>query len=165
MEKLVSKPSAEGLGKKTFQNFLIGVIDLWILYKSTKDNKLWQFNFKVVHRIITTKKELLKYKLASDDKCSFCLNPDSTEHTFFLLSRVKGIFSKTLRWFNEYHFQTTKFYLTRLVTPFQCKCQFQLNANFVYWFHCKNIVMKPNLEEFLRKLFEQYRIENCGKQY
>jgi len=25
--------------------------------------------------------------------------------------------------------------------------------------------MKPNLEEFLRKLFEQYRIENCGKQY
>ena len=24
---------------------------------------------------------------------------------------------------------------------------------------------KPNLEEFLRKRFEQYRIENCGKQY
>ena len=36
----------------------------------------------VVHRIITTKKELLKYKLASDDKCPFCLNPDSNEHTF-----------------------------------------------------------------------------------
>ena len=30
---------------------------------------------------------------------------------------------------------------------------------------CKNIVTKPNLDEFLRKLFEQYRIENCGKQY
>ena len=25
--------------------------------------------------IITTMKELLKYKLASDEKCSFCLNP------------------------------------------------------------------------------------------
>ena len=33
-----------------------------------------------------------------------------------------------------------------------------------YLYTCKNIVMKPNLEEFLRKLFEQYRIENCGKQ-
>ena len=32
-----------------------------------------------------------------------------------------------------------------------------------YLYTCKNIVMKPNLEEFLRKLFEQYRIENCGK--
>ena len=94
MEKLVSEPSAEGLGKKTFQNFLIGVIDLWILYKSTKDNKLWQFNFKVVHRIITTKKELLKYKLASDDKCSFCLNPDSTEHTFFYCQESKEFFPK-----------------------------------------------------------------------
>ena len=34
-----------------------------------------------------------------------------------------------------------------------------------YLYTCKNIVTKPNLEEFLHKLFEQYRIENCGKQY
>ena len=35
-----------------------------------------------------------------------------------------------------------------------------------YLYTCKNIVTKPNLEEFLRKLFEQCRIENCiGKQY
>ena len=34
-----------------------------------------------------------------------------------------------------------------------------------YLYTCKNIVTKPNLEEFLRKLFEQYRVENCGKQY
>ena len=27
-----------------------------------------------LHRLITTKKELLKYKLASDDKCPFFLN-------------------------------------------------------------------------------------------
>ena len=34
-----------------------------------------------------------------------------------------------------------------------------------YLYSCKNIVTKPNLEEFLGKLFEQYRIENCGEQY
>ena len=34
-----------------------------------------------------------------------------------------------------------------------------------YLYTCKNIVTKPNLEEILRKLFEQYRIENSGKQY
>ena len=43
--------------------------------KSSKDNKLRQFTFKVVYGIITTKKGLLKYKLA-DDKCRFCFNPD-----------------------------------------------------------------------------------------
>ena len=34
-----------------------------------------------------------------------------------------------------------------------------------YLYTCKNIVTKPNLEEFVRKLFEHSRIENCGKQY
>ena len=29
--------------------------------------------------------------------------------------------------------QTSKFYLTRSMTPFQCKCQIQLKANFFYW--------------------------------
>ena len=67
------------------------------IYKSSKDNKLRQFTFKVVHRIITTKKELLKYKLASDDKCPFCLNPDSIEHTFLYCQESKEFFSKTLQ--------------------------------------------------------------------
>ena len=56
-----------------------------------------------MHRLITTKKELLKYKLASDDKCPFCLNPDSIERTFLYRQESKEFFSKTLRWFNEYH--------------------------------------------------------------
>ena len=34
-----------------------------------------------------------------------------------------------------------------------------------YLYTCKNTVTKPNLDEFLLKLFEQCRIENCGKQY
>ena len=60
------------------------------------------------------------------------------------------------------------------MSPFQCKYQIQLQANVVYslvllqkkhLYTCKNIVTKPTLVEFLRQLFEQYRIENCGKQY
>ena len=82
IEKLVSEPSAVRAWKKSFSE-LPNWSDCFVnIYKSSKDNKLRQFTFKVVHRIITTKKELLKYKLASDDKCPFCLNPDSTEHTF-----------------------------------------------------------------------------------
>ena len=45
----------------------------------------------------------VKYKLGSDDKCPFCLNPDSVEHTFLHCQESKEFFSKTLRWFNEYH--------------------------------------------------------------
>ena len=110
--------------------------------KSSKDNKLRQFTFKVVYRIITKKKELLKCKLA-DDKCPFCFNPDSIRHTFLYCQESKEFFSKTLRRYlmniikRTCNFQTSKFYLTRSMTPFQCKCQIQLKANLVYWFYCK----------------------------
>ena len=74
IEKLVSEPSAVRAGKKIFSE-LPDWGDCFVnIYKSSKDNKRRQFTFKVVHRIITTKKELLKYKLPCDDKCPFCLN-------------------------------------------------------------------------------------------
>ena len=74
IEKLVSEPSAVRAWKKSFSE-LPDWGDCFVnTYKSSKDNKLRQFTFKVVHRIITTKKELLEYKLACDDKCPFCLN-------------------------------------------------------------------------------------------
>ena len=34
-----------------------------------------------------------------------------------------------------------------------------------YLYTCKNIVTKPNLDEFFPELFEQYGIENCAEQY
>ena len=73
-----------------------------------------------------------------------------------------------------YNFQTSNVYLTRSMTPLipmqmlnstQSKLCLLVLLQKKYLYTCKNIVTKPNLEEFLRKLFEQYRIENCGKQY
>ena len=104
IEKLVSEPSAVRAWKKSFSELSDwGDCFVNIYSESSPKNKLRQFTFKVVHRIITTKKELLKYKLASDDKCPFCLNPDWIEHTFLYCQESKEFFSKTLRWFNEYH--------------------------------------------------------------
>ena len=52
------------------------------IYRSSKDNKLRQFSFKLLHRTIVTKKELNKFRLVNDAACTFCSNPDSIEHTF-----------------------------------------------------------------------------------
>ena len=125
-------------------------------YKSSKDNK---------HRIITTKKELLKYKLASDDKFPFCLNPDSIEHTFLYCQESKEFFSKTLRWFNEYHKENVQLSNKQILfntfddsLPMQMPISTQRKLRLLvllqkkYLYTCKNIVTKPNLEEFLRKL-------------
>ena len=63
-----------------------------------------------------------------------------------------------------YNFQTSKFYLTRSMTPFQCKCQFQLNANFVYWFYCKrNTCILPPPREFYFHLHGELPLHLLGR--
>ena len=39
--------------------------------KMSADNKLRQFSFKLLHRILVTKKELKRYKIKPDDECFF----------------------------------------------------------------------------------------------
>ena len=110
--------------------------------------------------------------------CPFCLNPDSIEHTFLHCQESKEFLSKTLRWFNEYYKENIQLSNKQMLfntfddsLPLQMPISTQRKLRLLvllqkkYLYTCKNIVTKPNLEEFLRKLFEQYRIENCGKQY
>ena len=51
-------------------------------YKITSDNKLRQFSFKLLHRVLVTKKELKIFGIANDEKCEMCNELDSIEHTF-----------------------------------------------------------------------------------
>ena len=71
-----------------------------------------------MHRIIPTKKELLKYKLASDAKCPLCLNPHSIEHTFIHCQESTDFLTKTLGWFNDFH--KTKIKLSNRQIVFIC---------------------------------------------
>ena len=111
-------------------------------------------------------------------ECPFCLNPDSVEHTFLYCQESKEFFSKTLRWFNEYHQENIQLSNKQMLfntfddsLPLQMPISTQSKLRLLvllqkkYLYTCKNIVTKPNLEEFLSTLFEQYCIENCGKQY
>ena len=52
------------------------------IYKTTKDNKLREFGYKILHRILVTNKELKRFKIRNDDLCAQCKNLDSLEHTF-----------------------------------------------------------------------------------
>ena len=69
-------------------------------YQSTRDNKLRQFSLRLLHRIIVTKKELLKFRLTNDATCIFCPNSDTIEHTFLNCPEIKSFYSEALMWFN-----------------------------------------------------------------
>ena len=67
------------------------------------DNKLKQFSFKLLHRILVTKKELKRFKIALNDRCFFCKRPDSLEYTFLECSAANKFFCECLLWFNNEH--------------------------------------------------------------
>ena len=70
------------------------------LRKVCKETKLKEFQFKLIHRIVVTKKELFKYGIKDDDKCLYCGERDSIEHTLINCLCTKTFMQKTIQWFN-----------------------------------------------------------------
>ena len=60
-----------------------------------KETKLKEFQFKVIHRIVVTKKELYRYGIKTDDECLYCGEHDSTVHTFIDCESVKSFVKKS----------------------------------------------------------------------
>ena len=124
---------------------------------------------------IPTRKELKKYKLVTDDICSLCPNPDSIEHTFLHCTESVNFYTKTLSWLNSYYntrihlphehivFNTFKdVFPPTLSNPLKHRLGLLILFQTKYLYTCKNLSKRPDLEEFLSKLHQQYRIENCG---
>ena len=65
-----------------------------------KETKLKEFQFKLIHRIAVTKKELHRYGIKADDKCLYCGKKDSIDHTFLKCRFVEIFVNNVIDWFN-----------------------------------------------------------------
>ena len=72
-------------------------------YKITRDNKLRQFYFKLLHRILVTNKELTRFGITDCTMCVMCGENDSIEHTFFECRSFLKLCDESLQWFNISH--------------------------------------------------------------
>ena len=68
--------------------------------KLCKENKLKEFQFKFIHRIVVTKKELFKYGIHADSDCTYCSEPDSIDHTFIKCTFTRTFARNVIDWFN-----------------------------------------------------------------
>ena len=62
-----------------------------------EESKLKEFQFKLIHRIVVTKKELFRYGIKTDDECLYCGDQDSIDHTFKDCEFVKRFVKKCHR--------------------------------------------------------------------
>ena len=72
-------------------------------YKITRDNKLRQFYFKILHRIVATNKELKCFGITDCMKWVMCSENDSFEHAFFECQSFKKLCDESHQWFNNLH--------------------------------------------------------------
>ena len=69
--------------------------------KICKENRLKEYHFKFIHRIIITKKELHRFGVKSDDNCLYCGEQDSIDHTFIDCPFTKRFVKTCIGWFND----------------------------------------------------------------
>ena len=67
--------------------------------KICKENKLREFQFKFLHRVVVTKKELFGFGIKQDSL--FCGEKDSIDHTFINCQFSKSFRESVFRWFNS----------------------------------------------------------------
>ena len=72
-------------------------------YEITGDNKLRQFNFKLLHRILVSNKELKYCDLANCEKCLRCDKLDSIIYAFLECQPFLNLCERSIQWFNDLH--------------------------------------------------------------
>ena len=139
--------------------------------KVCKDNKLKEFYFKLLHRIVATKKELFFYGMESDMLCLLCQEPDSISHTFLNCHWSKHFFSEVIKWGNKEN--DTSFSPSSIEILFGLEqkdypqvankslVKFNYTLLFAnYYLYTQKLLKKEiSMKEFIRKLASKLKIE------
>ena len=137
-----------------------------------KENKLKEFYFKLVHRILVSKKELHLFGVSNNSNCTYCGQPDSISHTFVGCHHSKTFFQNVLQHFNVEN--ATSFTLSdkELLfgksfntidqlqrSPLLKKLNYCMLLAKYYLYNQKLNQIEPEVNEFKNRLNFQYRVE------
>ena len=135
--------------------------------KICKENKFKEFQFKFIHRIVITKKELFRYGINTDSDCIYCSEPDSINHTFVDCEFTKTFTDKVINWFNTQNvsnFQpdTKEMLFATFKHPTYMKLVRKFNYTLLFMKFCvsklKNSLLVLN--EFITRINYKYKVEN-----
>ena len=135
----------------------------------SRENKLREFQFKCLHRIVVTKKELCRFGIKDDSECLYCGEQDSIEHTFLDCSFTKDFLSKVVQWFNNCNqssFKSTnqEFLFGIFSIPANKELLKKINYTLLFarYFIYTNKVHNNSLliTDFVSKVSSKYRLEN-----
>lgn len=160
---------------KTWRKYSGEIADQWTTsiqktFKTTRDNKLKQFYFKLLHRILVTNKELNRFGITNEVQCALCGENDSIEHAFLECQPLITLYQKSLKWFNDLHKTNVKIgpiqMFLNLLPPIPNLSNQQINCLRLllllakqYSYVCKTLQKNADTAEFISKLTFQLKVE------
>ena len=122
-----------------------------------------------IHRIIVTNKELFRFGIKPDDKCLYCGDKDSIEHTFIECPFTRTFVQKVIQWFNQTNLcqilSTTEEVLFGFFSS-TCNARIKKKFNYTtlamrhYIYANKTNSKTISIHEFIDKLLVKYNLEN-----
>lgn len=101
-EKNVEIITSQEKWKEILDNRDLKWEEIYQITKCTIDNKLKNFQYKFLHRIIPTNTFLLKVHLAPSSLCGFCLcNPETLEHLFWECQKIQSFWADLQMYLQE----------------------------------------------------------------
>ena len=133
----------------------------------SSDNKLREFYFKLLHRIVVTKRELHSFGLVNDTLCIYCRENDSIIHTFCNCHWSKEFYSEVIKWFNAENVASLSLSPTEILfgkAPFKTDPIIrELNCTLLfakYYLYTQILAQnKISLEEFKVKCYSKFHPE------
>ena len=132
----------------------------------SKEMELREFNFKFLHSIIVTRKELCRYGIKTDEECLYCGEPDSIDHTYIYCQCTQQFIKNIVQWFNEVNKCNFKLGLKEILFGIRnTREDLVKKLNYTLLF-LRNYIYKCKLKEdallvpdFINKLTRKYKIE------
>ena len=125
-----------------------------------RENKLKEFHYKFLHRIIVNKKELCLFGIKQDSDCLNCEKEDAVEYTFIHCQFSKAFQQRVVQWFNNVNYTNvnyTKTVFALFPTSSNTNETYMLGKlNYTCELHNRSIT----LSDFVTKLYAKYNVEN-----
>ena len=131
----------------------------------TRESKLRVFQFKLIHRRISTNRYLFKVGLSSSEQCSFCENTsESLLHLLWECPKTKVFWNEVIKWLGNFSCLLTKSFSPQLCLGFVDDTTALLlhHALLIARYHifwAKSMHHLPSLELFIRNFLTCLEVE------
>jgi hypothetical protein len=113
------KPYVHTFWERLFGKTIEWASFYYMLNKVLLENKVKEFRFKTIHRIIATNENLFRWKLSNSPLCKFCNQYEDYNHFFIECTRIKPFWQKVTSIFKKCGFSIRMNCLERIVIGYK----------------------------------------------